>query len=81
MKYGTNEWYLYHDKKNEEPVIPLIVISFFVFFIKLGILWVIFIWCCYFKWASENNKKLDNDPEIRERRWIYIKLRREGKIQ
>jgi hypothetical protein len=81
MKYGSNEWYLYHDKKNEEPVIPLIVISFFVFFIKLGVFYVILIWVMYFSWAKENNKKLDNDPEIIKHRMIYDKLRKEGKIQ
>ena len=75
MEYGTYEWYLYHDKKNEEPVIPLIIISFFVFFIKLGIFYVMLIWTMYFLWARENNRKLDNDPEIIEQRMIYNKLR------
>ena len=81
MKYGTDEWYLYHNKDNEKPIIPLIVISCMVFFIKLGIFWVAFIWWCYYLWAKSNNKKLDNDPEVIERRWIYIKLRNEGKIK
>ena len=80
MKYGSSEWYLYHAWENEKPIIPLIVISCMVFFIKLGILWVGFIWFCYFLWAKENNRKLDNDPEVIEHRLIYMKLRSEGKI-
>lgn len=81
MKYGSREWYLYHNKKNEDPIIPLIVISFFVFFIKLGILWVGFIWLCYFLWAKRNNEELNNDPEVLRARQNIIELRRQGKIQ
>ncbi len=81
MKYGSDEWYLYHNKMNEEPIIPLIVLSCFLAFIKSGILWIIIVWYLYFKWASKNNEELNNDPEIIERRLIYIKLRNNGTIK
>ena len=76
MKYGTHEWYLYHAWENEKPIIPLAVISFFVFFIKLGLFYVILIWIMYFLWARENNRKLDSDPKVLEYRRIYIEKRK-----
>lgn len=68
MKYGSHEWYLYHNRKNEDPIIPLIVLSCFLLICKEGIPTIILIWTVYFIWASKNNRELDRDPEILYRR-------------
>ena len=72
IKYGTREWYLYHHIKNEDPIIPLVVLSCFLVICKGGIPTIIVIWIIYFKWASNNNRMLDNDPEILRSRQVYI---------
>ena len=64
IKYGTHEWYLYHNRKNEDPIIPLILLSCFLFICKGGIATIILIWAYYFHWAHENNEELNRDPEI-----------------
>ena len=75
MKRGSYEWYLYHDKQNEEPVIPLLLLSAFLLICKGGILTIIFIWTIYFCWASKNNERLNHDPEILRERESFKKIR------
>lgn len=70
MKRGDREWYLYHHIDNEKPIIPLILLSCFLFICHNGIVWISITWICYFTWASKNNRKLDNDPEIQQARRI-----------
>jgi len=73
IEYGSREWRLYHDPDNEKPVIPLILLSCFLFICKGGILLIILVWVWYFSWAHKNNKKLDNDPKVLESRRTLIK--------
>lgn len=68
MKYGDNEWYLYHHINNEKPIIPLVLLSLFLIFCYGGIFWIILIWYIYFAWANNNNEKLNNDPNVLKRR-------------
>lgn len=75
IEYGSSEWYLYHDYDNEKPIIPLILLSCFLFICKGGIIWLGLIWGKYFIWAHENNEKLNKDPEILEKRRIWIESR------
>lgn len=72
MKYGDEEWYLYHHIDNEKPIIPLVLLSLFLFICKNGIGLIIIIWWIYSIWAENNNKKLNNDPNVLRRR-KYIK--------
>ena len=80
IKYGTREWYLYHHVKNEEPVIPLILISCFLFICKGGIFNVIVVWIWYATWAHKNNDMLNNDPEVLRERESYKKYKRKNGI-
>ena len=64
IKYGTFEWYLYHDRSNEDPIIPLVLVSAFLSICNGGFLCIIIIWCFYFSWAHKNNVALDKDPYI-----------------
>jgi hypothetical protein len=68
IKRGSYEWYLYHHIKNEEPIIPLIVLSCFFLICNGGFIMLLLAWGFYFNWASNNNKELDNDPEILKKR-------------
>lgn len=72
MKRGSSEWYLYHHIKNEEPIIPLIVLSCFLAICHGGIFIIILIWAYYFSWAKANNEKLNNDPYIQQQRIASI---------
>lgn len=69
IKWGTDEWYLYHHIKNEKPIIPLILLTYFLAICNGGIWWIILIWGWYFHWAHKSNEELDND--------IYILFKRE----
>ena len=74
IKYGTPEWYLYHHYKNEAPVVPLILLSCFLFICKGGLVWIMLVWGIYFSWASKNNIELDNDPEVLRKRQSHIAM-------
>jgi hypothetical protein len=75
IERGSREWYLYHHYKNEEPVIPLIALSCFFLICKGGMLMILLVWGFYFNWASDNNKELDNDPEVLKSREAYKRAR------
>lgn len=68
IERGSREWYLYHHFDNEKPIIPLIVLSCFFLICNGGTLMLLITWGFYFAWASANNQKLDNDPEILKQR-------------
>ena len=74
IEYGSPEWYLYHHYKNEEPIIPLIVLSCFFLICSGGFLWLLITWGWYFSWASKNNRELDNDPDVLYHRESWKKL-------
>ena len=75
IEYGTEEWYLYHAWENEKPIIPLILATCFLVICNGGGLVITIMWIYYFLWSSGNNRKLDNDPEVQEKRRIYKEVR------
>ena len=75
MKYGDDEWYLYHHIDNEKPIIPLVLLSLFLFICKGGIFLIILIWYIYFAWADNNNEKLNRDPNVLKRRELINKAK------
>lgn len=81
MKYGSYEWYLYHDRKNETPVLYLILLSVFLLFCHDGIASMIVIWIIYFVWAKNNNDKLNENPQIIKEREIWQKSREQKQIE
>lgn len=74
IKYGTHEWYLYHHIRNEDPIIPLILLSCFLVICYQGIPTIIFIWTIYFLWAKKNNNELNHDPEVLKSRVTYMNI-------
>lgn len=74
IKYGTFEWYLYHDRGNEDFIIPLVLVSAFLFICKGGIVCIGLVWTLYFLWAHKNNLELSKDPEV----LAYRRAFREG---
>ena len=74
IKRGDYGWYYYHAIENETPIIPLIVLSCFFLICRGGGLLILIAWGWYFIWAHNNNKRLDNNPEIIESRKFLREL-------
>lgn len=68
IKKGDYDYYLYHSIKNENALIPVIVFSFLVFFVRNGWLISLCIWIWYFNYCNKNNRELDNNPIILKKR-------------
>ena len=68
LRRGDDDYYLYHSYKNEKALIYVIVISFLVFFVKMGFVCSIGVWLLYYLYCERNNAKLNNDPYILKRR-------------
>lgn len=83
LKYITGEWYLWHSIKNENAIIPVIVLSFLFIFCKVGGLIVsIGIWIWYFCYCNKNNDALNNDPQILlERAWWIQRHKEKGELE
>ena len=69
----SREWYLWHSIKNENALLPVIVISFFAFFMYNGWLISLCIWIWFAIYCKNNNEKLNNNQEILREREIRIK--------
>ena len=79
LKNITGEWYLYHHYKNENALIPVIILSALCFFLKGGgIIVSIVIWIWYFCYCNKNNEILNNDPGILLERKIWMKIHEEN---
>lgn len=78
----TREWYLWHNIKNENALLPVIVISCLVIFLHNGILYSACIWLWYANYCSNNNEKLNRDPKILKEREFWIESHRKaGNLQ
>lgn len=75
MKYGSYEWYLYHARENEDPIVPMILATLFLLICKGGIVIIVCMWGYYFSWAHNNNEKLNHDPDILRKRRIWREAR------
>lgn len=71
MKHVTKEWYLYHHIKNENALLNVIVISALAFFINPGVIWSFVVWFFYLVYCSENNDKLNKDPQVLRKREFW----------
>lgn len=83
-KRGNEEWYLYHSIKNEDALIPVILVSVLTFFMHHGWIISIAIWIGYFIYCSNNNEELDNDEYISQKRQNFEDVRQameSGEIQ
>ena len=83
MKFRSDEWYLYHYFRNEDPLIPLILWSCFLLICKPGIMisGLFLTWYFYFSWCKKNNEKLNHDPDVLKARQAYKELREKGIIK
>lgn len=81
IKKYSSEWYLYHSRKNEDALVPVIIISILVFFIKPGVVWSVAVWMWYFDYCTTNNNKLNKDPWVLEQREIYEQIRKDSLVQ
>lgn len=82
LKRNTGEWYLYHHIKNENALLYVIVGSVVTFFFHNGWLISLSIWIWYFIYCSENNAKLNKDPQIlKEREWWMQRHIEKGDVE
>jgi hypothetical protein len=82
MKRITGEWYLYHNIKNENALLPVIILSCITFFFKSGLLISIGIWIWYYFYCEKNNAELDKDPKIlKEREWWIESHKKNGDLE
>ena len=65
---GSSEWYLYHSFKNENALLPVIVVSLLLLLVKSGIVFSIGLWIWYFDYCKRNNDALNKDPQILKKR-------------
>ena len=74
LKQNTGEWYLYHNIKNENALLGVIISSIITFFFYNGWFISLCIWIGYGIYCNNNNEKLNNDPEILKEREFWIKV-------
>ena len=80
IKPGSYDYYLYHNRDNENSILWFIVLTpiFFLFSggdsMFVSVLYVIGLWIAYFIMCFVNNEKMNMDPEIIKNREILFKI-------
>lgn len=69
IKPDSEEWYLYHSVKNKKlPYSTMVTATVIFFFIKGGLVVLLLMWLLVAAWCYENNKELNENPWIVEKR-------------
>ena len=66
----------YHDKRNKEVLPIVLVFSVIAIIFKNPLFWEILIWGFYWVYCSNNNEKLNKDPQNLKNREFLLDFRK-----